>query len=60
MELGELIGSSNFGGFSEEGVVGFDDEVLRMGMLELLWGVFEATPFVARGILVLEFGSERV
>ena len=36
VELGELIGSSSFGGLTEEGVVGFEEDVLRMGMLELL------------------------
>lgn len=62
MELGESIEVTIFGGMRDVGVDGFeDDDVFRkVGILELPLDAFEDIPFVARGILVLELGSERV
>ena len=63
VELGESSEIAIFGGMRDVGVDAFeDDDVLRkVGMeLELPFVAFEDIPFAARGILVLEFGSERV
>ena len=62
VELGESSGVAIFGGMRDVGVDGFeDDDVFRkVGILELPFVAFEDITFEARGIFVLEFGSERV